>query len=145
MQKILNHFTPDEFREWHDDMAFKVLYSIDDFREYWGAPVTVSLNPDALGRELGDDDESQHNIDRWGVVRAIDFFPKGLNESNIDRAYTCAVNAGFTGIGFYTDTKPSMMMHGDVRPDRTAENPATWVRVDGKYIGLAGFLLERKV
>ena len=43
-----------------------------------------------------------------------------------------AVEIGFTGIGFYTDTHPRHMMHVDVRDG----DVATWARVDGSYVGI---------
>lgn len=132
----LDNFQPWEFREFWSDMSPELLKKLDKFRDLWGAPVTVSTNPDALGRHLGPGDTSQHNIDRWGEVRAADIFPEGLNAQTKAFAIQCAKQAGFTGIGIYTDTTPGWMMHVDVRPDRNNINPATWARVSGQYVGI---------
>ena len=112
----------------------RLLDVLDEFRELWGAPCRISPHPDALGRHLGDS-ESQHNVDRYNTVNACDFFPEGMNtESDLKRAFECAKEAGASGIGLYVDTKPSNMMHLDVRPDRTSEDPAKWARVGGEYV-----------
>ncbi len=132
----LAHFKPAEFREWWPHMSPDLLKKLDRFRELWGAPITVSPVNGALGRHLGPHDDSQHNIDKWGEVRAIDVFPYGLNAENAEYAKKLAQQAGFSGIGIYSDTRPSWMMHLDVRPDRTASRPATWARVSSRYVGI---------
>ncbi len=132
----LKYFTPSEFREWYDLMNDRQLLALDEFRRLWGRPVTISAHPDALGRHGGTSDKSQHNVDLWGEVLATDIFPEGLTENNALEAYEKARQAGFSGIGIYTDTKPSMMMHVDVRPDRSPASPAKWARVDRKYVGI---------
>ena len=62
-----------------------------------------------------------HNADRYGEVRAADVFPKGLDKHNLQRAYDCAIEAGFTGIGVYKEARPSIMMHLDTRDGRLAK------------------------
>ena len=133
---VLTYFTPSEFREWYDQMSVKQLLALDEFRRLWGRPVVISAHPDALGRHGGSTDQSQHNVDLWGEVRATDIFPEGLTEENAHEAYQLARQAGFSGIGIYNDTKPSMMMHVDVRPDRSPASPAKWARVDRNYVGI---------
>lgn len=131
----LGRFKRHEFREWADDMAIEQLKALDRFAKLWGASVTVSGSSAALGRKMGKDKLSQHNIDRWGEVRATDVFPKGLTPQNAEYAVTLAKKAGFSGIGVYLDTsKP--MMHLDVRPDRSPFNPASWARIKGEYVGI---------
>lgn len=136
----LDHFEPWEFREWYDDMSPGTLRALDHFRKLWGKKVTVSPHPAGLGRHLGPKDTSQHNIDRWGEVRAVDFFPQGLTKQNALFAKECAQKAGFSGIGIYLDTQPGPMMHGDTRPDRSAFHPATWARIKvgevSTYVGI---------
>lgn len=134
---MLRHFKPREFRGWWDLMSPRLLVCIDRFREIWGARVDVSPVDGALGRRLGPDAMSGHNVDRWGVVEAVDLFPRGMDTpDDMARAYDCARRAGATGIGFYTDTKPSNMIHLDTRPDRSAKNPRLWSRVDGEYLAI---------
>lgn len=144
---VPRYFSPGEFGGWYDQMAPALLRRLDDYREAWGGRVVISPVPGGVGRRLGEGDHSQHNVDQWGEVRAVDFFPqvRGLDGKwryinsapQIKRAYEVARQVGFTGIGVYTDTTPGYMVHGDVRPDRTAENPAVWSRVAGQYKGVA--------
>lgn len=126
----LRHFSPAEFRQWWPKMSNDLLYKLDEFRELWGAPVVISSHPDALGRNAGES-RSYHNVDRWGEVRAVDVFPRGLTKATAARALACAEQAGLGGIGIYTDTSPSMMMHLDNRAGR-----GRWARVAGKWVGI---------
>ena len=141
----LKHFKPSEFGIWWPLMDRDLLLKLDKFREAWGAPVVISRAPGGIGRHGGKSGGSQHNIDTWGRVRAIDIFPqivtndgrRGIATSEErERAYRIADAVGFTGIGLYTDTKPSNMLHVDVRRDREAGDPATWSRVAGDYLGI---------
>ena len=68
----MKYFRPTEFREWWELMSIDLLEVLDDFRDIWGAPVMISPHADALGRHGGRDDLSQHNVDKWGEVRAAD-------------------------------------------------------------------------
>lgn len=132
----LKHFSPWEFRTWFADMSPELLKKLDTFRELWGQPVVISSHADGLGRKLGPADTSQHNVNKWGEVRAVDVFPEGLNVQTKAFAIQCARQAGFTGYGIYSDTQPGWMMHLDVRADRSPVNPATWARVNGNYVGI---------
>lgn len=137
----LQYFTPSEFGLWWPMIAADLLIALDAFREAWGRPVHVSPVDGAIGRNGGEGDSSQHNFDRWGEVRAIDFFPEGIDEpGGRERAYQIAVAVGFTGIGLYRDTQfkgtPWTMMHGDVRVDEVPGDPAKWSRIDGEYLGI---------
>lgn len=130
----MKYFKPYEFGKWWLSMSPDLLQKLDAFREEWGAPVRISPHPDALGRHLGVEHLSQHNIDRWGEVRAVDIFPKGMDTvEDMSRAYDIARRVGFTGIGIYTDTKPSNMMHLDVRTNKPVGKPAKWSRIAGVY------------
>lgn len=127
----LLYFQPEEFGEWWQMMSADLLQKLDTFRSLWGKPVMISPASGALGRHAGTSG-SYHNVDRWGVVRAVDVFPSGLTMSNARRAVEMAETAGFGGIGLYTDTQPSMMMHLDNR-----ETTGRWARVDGQYTGIS--------
>lgn len=132
----MKYFKPREFGIWWPFMNKDLLTKLDLFREKWGKPVRISTHPDAIGRHGGSDSQSQHNVDLWGTVNAVDVFPEGMNtESARHRAYLIARSVGFTGIGIYTDTVPSNMMHLDVR-SRVEAEPATWARVAGQYVGI---------
>ncbi|WP_445354179.1 hypothetical protein ACJJI5_12380 [Microbulbifer sp. EKSA008] len=136
----LKYFKPSEFGVWYPFMSAELLLRIDSFREKWGAPVVISDADGALGRHDGEDGTSQHNIDKWGEVRAVDFFPMTASGRYINtpkqlaRAYQVAVAVGFTGVGVYTDTQPGFMLHGDVRPIDNGH--ASWSRINGNYYGV---------
>lgn len=140
---MLNHFAPDEFGEWWPDMSTDLLKKLDRFRELWGYPVEISPVDGSRGRHNGPDGHSMHNIDRWGVVRAVDVFPKVPDGKGGYRymqtvkerqeAYATARVVGFTGIGLYVDTHPGNLLHVDNRP---GEHVATWSRVNHEYLGL---------
>jgi len=144
----LQHFSPSEFRQWWPHMSADLLRKLDRFRAEWGAPVRISPVEGGIGRHLGPDDTSQHNLDRWGEVRAVDVFPMvpdgaggyGYIHTRADRerAYQVARAVGFTGVGLYTDTTPGDMLHVDVRPAQTL---ATWSRINGQYKGVRAVLV----
>ncbi|WP_162558537.1 hypothetical protein [Saliniradius amylolyticus] len=150
MSKILSkpklkHFAPSEFGAWYPLMNSELLQKLDALREELGSPIHVSPVNGALGRHGGSGDHSQHNVDMWGEVRAIDVFPT-LNGEYITTAqqrqtvYDAARKVGFTGIGLYTDTQPGNMLHVDVRTDKTESQPALWSRVGGDYMGIGEVL-----
>lgn len=141
--RSVKYFKQSEFREWWDQMSPELLAKLDAFREAWGAPVVISTAQGSLGRNLGNASESQHNVDAWGEVRAVDVFPQVpagaggyryiSTRTDRERAYEVAKAVGFTGIGLYTDTAPGNMVHLDVR---TSSRVATWSRVDGDYLDI---------
>lgn len=125
----LDHFTALEFGVWWPVMSKELLISLDQFREMWGAPVSITSAVGGIGRE--DESGSQHNILKWGEVRAVDIIPSGMNTATDRRkAVQIARQVGFTGIGLYPEWKPSGGLHLDVRQDRTSNNPATWSRIE---------------
>ncbi len=130
----LRYFTPQEFGGWYEKMSPDLLKKLDEFRHQWGFPVQVSPHQDAVGREHPTSN-SQHNIMKWGEVRAVDVFPKNSLGGYINsaaerqRAYEIAKRVGFTGIGLYTDTSPGHMVHLDVREGSLAK----WSRIAGQY------------
>lgn len=143
----LRYFSPDEFRDWFTSMSPRLLFLQDSLRHQLGAAITVSPHPRALGRENGPDDTSQHNIDRWGEVRANDVFVDGVTCRNTaNRVIGVAMRTGFTGIGFYPDWDPSPGFHFDVRVSERPGEPALWGMVDdgeGQYQVSLETALER--
>ncbi|MAY02477.1 MAG: hypothetical protein CMQ38_05805 [Gammaproteobacteria bacterium] len=146
MGNAMRFFKRDEFGGWYESMSADLLLKLDDFRSRWGAPVVVSSAPGGVGRNDGPEGTSQHNVDQWGEVRAVDVFPMVRGEGgrlvymnsaeDRARAVRIAQEVGFTGIGVYTDTGPGNMVHLDVRIDRNAIDPALWARVSGQYVGI---------
>ena len=133
MQPRLRYFTPSEFRGWWTVMDPEILTIIDNFRHEWGAPVFISPVDGAIGRRLRDS-QSQHNIEKWGEVRAVDLMPQGMKDRiDFKRAFECAKKAKARGIGIYPDWTPPGI-HLDSRRDRYPSRPATWsaFNVNGK-------------
>ena len=140
----LKYFSSSEFGVWYPLMSLELLKKLDKFREEWGYPVEISKANGAIGRE-SKDSHSQHNIFKWGEVRAVDVFPRTASgyittAEERYRAYEVAKKVGFTGIGLYTDTAPGNMLHVDVREDRQPGSPALWSRVSGVYGGISEVL-----
>jgi hypothetical protein len=116
-----------------------ILQVADKFRALWGAKVSISPAPGAIGRKDG---ASFHNYVKHGTVKALDLFPEGMkNADDFARAYECALKAGATGFGVYPDWLPQPGIHIDVgvREGRGVGNPATWsgIRRNGKQIYVA--------
>ena len=140
------HFKPSEFGKWAQAMSARLVTMLDVLRFWLDVPVHLSASKYALGRELGKGEMSEHNIDEWGSVLAVDCFISGV----YTRAQAAAVvekvkRIGFTGIGVYSDTRNNqgelqVMFHLGVRPTEWMGNPATWGRVDGDYTSLAAAL-----
>ena len=68
------HFSQEEFREWSDDMSARLVTMLDVLRFKLGSPIEISASEYALGRNLGRGKMSEHNIDEWGEVLAVDCF-----------------------------------------------------------------------
>ena len=126
---VLRHFRAEEFGKWWELMSPHLLLGLDAFRDQWGAPVVVSPSREALGRHDGDG-RSQHNVDRWGEVRAADVFARGLTGPRAAaKARRIAERVGFTGVGVYPQALPHAMLHLDWREGRTPSEPAEWTAV----------------
>jgi hypothetical protein len=140
----LDHFEPSEFGEWSRKMDRSLLLKLDDFRQRWGAPVHISPVDGALGRKTYS--SSMHSYARLGRVCAADVFPQGMTPELFPTAYTLAKQAGFGGIGIYTDTKFQgrdwPMLHVDVRAVPRGDPPASWSRIAGEYDELALLMPE---
>ena len=140
------HFDAEEFREWSDDMSARLVTMLDVLRFRLGSAIEISASEYALGRELGRElgrgKMSEHNIDEWGEVLAVDCFISGVyNRAQSEAVVYEATSIGFTGIGVYSDTtnnqgEEQVMFHLGVRPTEMMGNPATWGRVDHDYTSL---------
>ena len=136
------HFTQEEFREWSEDMSPRLVTMLDVLRFRLGSPIEISLSEYALGRNLGRNELSEHNVDEWGEVLAVDCFVSGVyNRAQAEAVVYEAEEIGFTGIGVYSDTRNNqgqeqVMFHLGVRPNELMGSPATWGRISGKYTSL---------
>jgi hypothetical protein len=136
------HFSAEEFREWSDDMSARLVTMLDVLRFKLGSPIEISASEYALGRNLGRNELSEHNIDHWGEVLAVDCFIGGVyNRIQAEAVAHEAEGIGFTGIGVYSDTHNNqgddqVMFHLGVRPTEMMGSPATWGRVDHDYTSL---------
>lgn len=127
----LYFFDPVEFGVWWPAMDPRLLVLLDVFRFQWGAPVTVSGHPRALGRTDGAAGTSDHNVDRHGCVLAADVFPGGMiNPGAAWRALAIARDVGFTSLGVYPHWSRPGLHLGTRRTARPGE-PATWGAVRG--------------
>ena len=136
------HFTQEEFREWSEDMSPRLVTMLDVLRFRLGRPIAISASEYALGRNLGRNELSEHNVDEWGEVLAVDCFISGVyNRAQAEAVVYEAEAIGFTGIGVYSDTRNNqgqdqVMFHLGVRPNEDMGSPATWGRVDHDYTSL---------
>ena len=136
------HFSQEEFRDWADDMSPRLITMLDVLRFRLGSPIAVSGSKNALGRNLGPGDLSEHNFDEWGEVLAVDCFISGIySRQQAEGVAHEATAIGFTGIGVYSDTRNNqgqeqVMFHLGVRPNKLMGSPATWGRISGKYTSL---------
>jgi hypothetical protein len=118
-------FTEDEFQGWSMFLDVALLIKLDAFRGAWGHAVRISPAPGAVGRR--DDSNSQHNIKKWGTVRAVDIMPDGiLTADDLQQAQYTAIVVGFTGVGVYPHWQPAPGLHVDVRTSHAPGNPGLW-------------------
>lgn len=138
----VTYFTPEEFDGWWDLIDPRWLICADILRENSGLVIDVTPVPGGIGRRLGETSLSDHNVDRWGRVHAVDVLPRWLPESSslskISRQAIqfsrMAQEAGFTAIGYYPDWRnvkgrKSPGFHLGTRRDRLVGEPATWGRL----------------
>jgi hypothetical protein len=132
------YFVAEEFRGWEPRMDDDLKDKLDEFRGALGYPVRVSPAEGAIGRRQGPAGTSQHNVDRWGEVRAIDVMPtptgpdgapRAMTKAEAEHAKAVAERVGFTGIGVYPGWQPFPGLHLDTRRDRAPGDPATWAGI----------------
>ena len=115
---------------WFPYMDTRWLLLTDTFRFQLGAPIHISRDPLALGRELSRDSESDHNIVRWDAVFGGDVFTSDLRDMYDARiAVELARSVGYTAIGFYPSWRQGDMtggLHLGTRSNRRPGDPATW-------------------
>jgi hypothetical protein len=146
---ILDYFKPDEFLDidhngnvvydWLPHMSVKLLVMLDVTRHMYNRRIEISPAIGAMGRRLGQS-ASQHNVDRWGEVRAVDIMPDGIiTREDAYSFFQLAVSVGFKGIGFYPHWSPSPGFHLDVRESNRPGKPALWGRIkkDGETLNVS--------
>jgi len=144
------HFSQAEFRDWAGDMSPRLITMLDVLRFRLGSAIEISASEYALGRNLGRGKMSEHNIDEWGEVLAVDCFISGVYSRQQAEAVAHEAKAiGFTGIGVYSDTRNNqgqeqVMFHLGVRPNELMGSPATWGRVDHDYTSLMAAIQSLK-
>lgn len=124
MSIVLRNFNEAEFQGWYDRCDPQLLLLCDSLRDVYGYPINVSPVEGAVGRHMGRDARSRHNIDRWKKVEAVDLLVhtrKGSLKLLIEAAESIGIGDEFGGFGIYPDWNPSGGIHIDVR-----ENPARW-------------------
>ena len=127
----LEFFRPEDFGIWLPFMSQKLLKNLDELRRLTGTRIVISPAKGGLGRFLGDGSNSQHNISKWGEVRAVDIMPIDMD---IKDFYYQALSLNlFSGLGVYPDWQPRPGLHVDVRSSNNPTSPATWgaIRVAG--------------
>ena len=145
------NFTQEEFRDWAEDMSPRLITMLDVLRFRLGSPIEISGSKYALGRELGRGKMSEHNVDEWGEVLAVDCFVSGVyNRAQAEAVVNEAEGIGLTGIGVYSDTsnnrgEEQVMFHLGVRPNELMGASATWGRVDHDYTSLIVAIQSLKV
>ena len=139
----LVYFKPQEFvrngQNWFDLMDERLLVCVDILRYQWSdfrgedSPIRISTHPGALGRRMGRDRLSDHNIDKWGRVKAMDVMPEGLENDPVEFCMLAAA-CGITAYGLYPHWEPAAGVHLGMRPGVEVGSPALWgaIRVDGK-------------
>lgn len=131
MTPTLYYFAKREFERggvnWFERMDLRLLVLLDVFRHQWGRKVAISPHPSALGRELGQLELSDHNVDLHGRVMAADVLPEGMTtKDEAWRAISIATSIGFTSIGLYPDWQPTPGLHLGTRMSHRPGSPALW-------------------
>jgi hypothetical protein len=129
-QVSLSYLKQTDFRQWWPAMNTELVALVDELGrrvDEAGGELRISPADGALGRKLGPNDDSQHNVTKWGEVRAADVMITGID---LQDAYDLAREVGFTGVGVYPDWDPDPGLHVDVREDASPDDPAQWAGLD---------------
>ena len=152
MTITLRYFKPAEFwREdkyenpfnWYEQMDPRLLFAMDLLRWRWSdyldkdAPIMISPHGQAIGRQLGEANRSDHNVGYWGTVRGIDLMPVGFSTTEHANALRQMVpDCGIDALGIYPQWVPQPGIHVGVRPHLKPGKPALWgaVRVERRQV-----------
>jgi len=144
----LQNFRKSEFREWYDLISPRLTTMLDILRYQTVLVVEISSHPDSIGRSLGPDKDTCHNVDRWSWVLAVDcFVGKNTSYRDAKMIINVAKSIGFTGIGIYpywTNNYGHRQcgFHFDVRPSRNMGDPASWGFFEGEFTSTENALAE---
>lgn len=136
----LQNFKKSEFREWYNQMSPRLTTMLDILRHQTGLVIEISGHPDALGRNMGPDAKTCHNVDKWGWVLAVDcFVGKNTTYRDAKMIFNTAKAIGFTGIGiypFWTNNQGHRQcgFHFDVRPTEKMGDPASWGKIGDGWV-----------
>lgn len=138
----LQNFYESEFGIWADRMSEHVLVRLDVLRFRLSRRIDISANPQALGRNNGPLNQSDHNVDYWGKCNGADVFIDGVhNQADANHVIKTAKELGFTAIGVYPEWtnnhgEQQVGFHLAYRPTKKMGHPALWGRVNGEYVSI---------
>lgn len=143
------HFKEHEFKGSFDLLSDELKIKLDFLRELCECEIKLSNSSGGFARRMGES-WSQHNVTRWGELRAVDgYIPDDMTYAEF---YDQCRAAQFTGIGLYHGWPSGERgFHVDVRDGREPVAPARWGAEwidegEGKnrYIGLVEFMVKYK-
>lgn len=127
LREELNFPNFPEFRQRGIDLSrvdARVVQALQVWRDLCGKPIALTPVPEGIFRTEGSPTSQHFAVGRLST--ALDVFPADPRE-----AYLHALDVeAFRGIGLYLDTRPSQMMHVDVRSGKRI----LWVRDKGTYV-----------
>lgn len=121
--ETIRHFNPDENFGDPSKMSYLLLLSLDNLREYIGAPIVI---------HCGYEDRGNDSYHCKGM--AVDCHAKGLSLYDF---YFASTRFSFHGIGVYPKwNNPGL--HLDIRPVHRYEGRAFWgCTAPGEYVALS--------
>lgn len=128
IQVNIAHFNAHQFGVWFPLMSKRLIEAVDKMAETL-APMGYTFTLSRIGLK-SEDSTSQHNVTKWGEVRAVDLnvllHGRKLTKSELAFLFGKIVELRlFSGIGVYPNWN-TPGVHLDVREDRTVTSPAQW-------------------
>jgi len=123
------YFTPEEFREWSDDMSPRLVTMLDVLRFRLDRVIEISGSAQALGLNLGRGKMSEHNVDEWGEVLAVDCFVSGVysraQAEAVAREAVTASDAGDSTQWILADNTQATVTHEELKEALLLSGEAT--------------------
>lgn len=138
----IENFAASEFHGHFDLMSGRLLAFLDLLRFQLGRPIEISKAAGAVARFNGKQSRSEHNVDFWRAVLAVDCFIAGIQtRDEVEMVVQKCTELGFTGIGIYPQWRNNKGevqcgFHLGVRPSKKMGDPATWGFVNGEYVSI---------